>query len=132
MNGPSLDRSWALLIEAGAVLTAARLTLLTRRFDRAIRFGSVPLGEASSSHSVGAIIRSIEAMARRAPFRALCIEQGLAAQRMLRRAGADAVLHYGARHDDGALKAHVWVTIDGEVVIGGAQAPRFREVAAYS
>ncbi len=52
---------------------------------------------------------------------------------MLRASGVDAVLHYGARHDGevGKLRAHVWVTVGGHPVIGGAEAEGFAELAAY-
>src|SRR5258706_2976274 len=39
---------------------------------------------------------AVEAAARRVPWRALCFEQGLAAQQMLRRRGVQSVLYYGA------------------------------------
>jgi hypothetical protein len=63
----------------------------------------------------------------------MCIEKGLATQRMLREAGIDAVLHYGARHadDSGKLQAHVWVSVAGETIIGGEEAPDFAEIATY-
>jgi hypothetical protein len=63
----------------------------------------------------------------------VCIEKGLVVQRLLRGGGVDAILHYGARHnpDTSRLEAHVWVTVDGESVIGGAEATGFAEVAKY-
>jgi len=63
----------------------------------------------------------------------MCIEKGLALQRLLRTSGTDARLHYGARHDpvSGRLEAHVWVTVDGRAVIGGEEAVGFAEVASY-
>lgn len=127
-----LARHWRLLLRAGTALARARLALVTRDFDRAILFGSIPLGKTRPGASVGEIAWAMEALGRRAPFRAKCIEQGLAAQRLLRGHGLDAVLHYGVRQDSGELEAHVWVTLDGADVIGGGEAPRFREVASYS
>jgi hypothetical protein len=61
----------------------------------------------------------------------MCIEQGLAAQRMLRSAGAEAVLHYGAQHEPAKLAAHVWVSVGGTIVIGGEEAADFREIATF-
>jgi hypothetical protein len=29
------------------------------------------------------------------------------------------------------LKAHVWLSVGGETVIGGEEAPRFREIACF-
>lgn len=67
------------------------------------------------------------------PWRTMCIEKGIAAQRLLRRAGLDARLHYGARHatDSGALEAHVWVSVADMIVIGGEEAPNFAEIAIF-
>jgi hypothetical protein len=126
-----LARHLLLLLRAGTTLARARLALLTRSFDRAIRFGSVPLGAPNSVGGAGDIAWAMQAVGRRAPFRAKCIEQGLAAQRLLRRSGLNAILHYGVRQDSEKLEAHVWVTLDGSDVIGGAEAVHFREVASY-
>ena len=70
--------------------------------------------------------------AARVPWRALCFQQGLAAQLMLRRRGIPSVLYYGAAQDDGnGLYAHVWVR-DGDVdVIGGEIAHRFAILATF-
>lgn len=76
---------------------------------------------------------AVEAIARRLPWRTVCIQKGLAVQRLLRSSGVDAILHYGARRapDSGELEAHVWVTVAGEAVIGGEEAVGFAEIAAF-
>lgn len=63
----------------------------------------------------------------------MCIEKGIAVQRLLRQSGIDALLHYGARHDlgCGSLEAHVWVTVGGHAVIGGEEALDFTEIAVF-
>jgi hypothetical protein len=70
--------------------------------------------------------------AARVPWRALCFQQGLAAQFMLRRRGIPSVLYYGAAQDErSGLYAHVWVR-DGDVdVIGGENAYRFAVLAKF-
>jgi len=96
--------------------------------------GSVPLSSAPRRPAtIETAVWAVEAAARRLPWRTMCIEQGLAAQRMLRRRGIDARLHYGARNDHsaGKLEAHVWVTVDGVAVIGESEAGRFAEIATY-
>lgn len=67
------------------------------------------------------------------PWRTMCIEKGVAVQRLLRKSGVDAQLHYGARHEPGSgkLQAHVWVTVGGEAVIGGEEAVDFNEIATF-
>jgi hypothetical protein len=127
--GPARRR---LLLRSVLAVTAASLAVALLPFRRAILFGSVPLGP-RTGHVPSECAWAIEAAARRLPWRALCIEQGLAAQRLLRRAGIDARLHYGARHEPGEanLEAHVWVTVDGRPVIGGDEAGDFAEIASY-
>jgi hypothetical protein len=74
---------------------------------------------------------AIVTAARRVPWRALCIQQGLAAQFMLRRRGISSVLYYGAALRKGDLKAHVWVR-DGNIdVIGGEAASRYALLARF-
>jgi hypothetical protein len=121
-----------LLLRALAVLSAASAAVAFLPFRRAIRFGCVA-PRAADRLSVTDCVWAVEAAARRLPWRAMCIEKGLAVQRLLRRAGTDATLHYGARHDptSGRLEAHVWVTAAGRTVMGGEDAPGFAEIASY-
>ncbi len=76
---------------------------------------------------------AVQAAARRLPLRTKCIEMALCLQAMLRRRGVASVLHYGVRRDEqGTLGAHVWLTIDGEYVIGGECAPEFACLATFA
>lgn len=126
------DERKRLFLTATFMLSAASAAVALLPFRKAIRFGSIPLG-----HRRGLVpeecVWAIKAAARRLPWRTMCIEKGLAAQRMLRAAGIDAVVHYGARHhpDTQQLEAHVWVTVEGRDVIGGEEAPDFALMATY-
>ena len=75
---------------------------------------------------------AILAAAKRVPWRAVCFQQGLAAQFMLRRRGIPSVLYYGAAQDDRTgLSTHVWVR-DGDLnVVGGEIAYRFAILATF-
>lgn len=111
------------------MLTAASAAVALRPFRRAIRFGCVSLGRKALDPED--CIWAVEAAARRLPWRTMCIEQGLAAQRLLRSAGIDAVLHYGARQNaPDKLEAHVWVSVAGQPVLG-ADATGFSEIATF-
>ena len=128
-----LDRERrALLFRAAVVLSRASAEVAWLPFRRAIRFGSVAISP-SRRDRLEDCVWAVEVVARRLPWRTMCIEKGLAAQRLLRRSGADARLHYGARHDPNSakLEAHVWVTVDGHPMIGGEEAAGFAEVASY-
>ena len=121
-----------LLLRAAAVLTASSTAVAVLPFRRAIRFGSVQLGSPNAS-SVEDLAWAVQAVSRRLPWRTVCIQRGLAVQRMLRAAGIDAILHYGARQSsgNGKLEAHVWVSVHGRTVIGGEEAPQFALLASY-
>jgi hypothetical protein len=124
----------SLLLEAICELALASASVAFLPFRRAIVRGSIPLSTARRRPATSeTVVWAVEAAARRMPWRTVCIEQGLTAQRMLRRRGIDARLHYGARNDHsaGKLEAHVWVTVDHVAVIGESEARRFAEIAAY-
>lgn len=121
-----------LLIEAVGALGAASAAIRLLPFKRAVRLGSRPLPGTSAVQVSPDLIWSVEAAARRVPWRAMCIQKGIALQWMLRRRGVDAMLHYGIAHDrSGELEAHVWVVAEGRVIIGGEEAPRFHRVATF-
>jgi hypothetical protein len=129
----NLDRGRRrLVLRAAASVTAASAAIACLPFRRAIRFGSVPVST-RSEHRVDDWLWAVEAVARRLPWRTMCIEKGLALQRLLRRDGIDARLHYGARHvpPERKLEAHVWVTVAGRSVLGGEEAAGFAEIASY-
>jgi hypothetical protein len=128
-------RRGLLLLESLVLLALASAAVQLLPFRRAVRFGlagSVSPQRLLAEPRVADIRWAVEAMARRVPWRAVCIEQGIAMQRMLRRRGCDATLHYGVGHgEEGRLAAHVWVSVGEQIVIGGAQAPLFRQVATF-
>lgn len=118
-----------LAAEAAMPLPRAHLAIGRRPFPQAIGFGAVPLGP-NSDTDVELVSKTVASVARRMPFRALCFEQGLTVQRMLRRRGVPAVLHYGV-DPRGELSAHVWISLDGRTVHGGETAARYTEVARW-
>lgn len=121
-----------LLASAALALTAASAAVALLRFRTAIGFGGIPLGRRGAV-TARDCVWAVETMARRLPWRTMCIEQGLAVQRLLRAAGVEATLHYGARtvQATGKLEAHVWVSVAGTIVIGGEEAPGYAEIAAF-
>lgn len=124
-------RKRKLLLRALVLLTLVPLALALLPFETAIRLGSVALR--SAPWSLEECRWAVECAARRVPSRTMCIEKGLVLQRLLRLAGIDARLHYGARHhpDSRELEAHVWITVAGEAVLGGEEAQGFAQVATY-
>ena len=121
-----------ILLRAVFALTAASAAVAFLPFRTAIGFGSIGMKPAKDTTPEDCVW-AVEAAGQRLPWRTMCIEKGLAVQRLLRSAGVDAILHYGARHHSvsGKLEAHVWVSVDGQTIIGGEEAPGFAEVATF-
>ena len=122
-----------LLWEAAAALGLASFAVAVLPFRRAIALGAVPLFQTRHPDSISQLRWAVEAAAARLPWRTMCIEQGIALQRILRRRGIDARLRYGARPCDGptGVQAHVWITVGDEIVLGEQQAVGFAEVAVF-
>lgn len=122
-----------LLSEATLTLALVSTAIRVLPFRRAILLGSVSIGHGSPRGDVDEVVWAIRAIAARLPWRTVCLQMGLAAQRIMRRRGIDALLEYGIRQNDAAdrLQAHVWVTVDGRPAIGGEEAVGFALVARY-
>lgn len=117
-------RGQAMTIEAIALLTLARVAVRTLPFQRIAEHPVLRLRKVDTSArttDVAAIARIVGAAARAMPFRAKCLEQAITTTAMLRGRGVAATLHLGTRRGtgDAGLEAHAWVSIDGEVIIGG-------------
>ena len=132
---PRQDR--LLLLEAALWMAVARFAIAVLPFRHLGFLAARPIRQPRPSHQVRVIMVrrvrwAIVTATRRVPWRALCFQQGLAAQLMLRRRGIPSVLYYGAAPDDrSGLSAHVWVR-DGDVdVIGGDIAYRFAILATF-
>jgi len=80
----------------------------------------------------------VEALARRMPFRALCLQQAIASCRMLRRRNLPAKLSLGLNKSPRVRKtpeqgtsAHAWVSVGERVVCGSQGLVDFVEVAGF-
>ena len=79
------------------------------------------------------LTRMVEIARTKVPWRAKCFESALCLRVMLRRRGVASTLHYGiGAAEDGALNAHVWLSVGGEVLIGGENAAQYACVATFS
>ena len=126
-----------ILFEAIFGLALSWIVIAILPFRYVGRLSSRPIGRAEPSGEERTLIVrrvrwAVRALARRVPWRALCFEQGLAAQLMLRRRGIRSVLYFGAAASKPkGLAAHVWVC-DGDVdVVGGESASEFTVLATF-
>jgi Transglutaminase-like superfamily len=132
---PRHDR--LLLLEAMLSLVVARAAIAWLPFRHVGLLAGRPirqseLAEQRRLSEVKRVRWAIVVSASRFPWRAMCFQQGLAAQFMLRRRGVPSVLCYGAAPDDRTgLSAHVWVRDGGVDVIGGEIASHFALLATF-
>ncbi|MEA1015640.1 lasso peptide biosynthesis B2 protein [Sphingosinicella sp. LY1275] len=124
----------ALVTEAVLFLGAASLAIRLLPFRRIASMA----GRGDKARHVAApdevrmLQWAIHAATRRAPWRAVCFQQGLAAHWMLRRRGRSSRLHYGARTDAQAqLAAHVWVRSGETDVVGCDNAADYALLATF-
>ena len=119
------------LLEALLALAVSSAAVRLLPFKRVARIATLRRDRASvrQPHRAARIGWAVNAWARRVPWKAVCFQVGLATHLMLRRRGLGSVLHYGVgRSDAGDLAAHVWVTVGADMIVGGFDHHRFREV----
>jgi hypothetical protein len=121
----------ALHAETIASVVAASLAIRLLPFPRVV---AAPRVRRKGGETQSELVRAraaVRAWCRRVPWRALCFESAVALRAMLARRGIASTLHYGIAREESQLKAHVWLSVDGEIVIGGDEVPLFSEVAAF-
>jgi hypothetical protein len=133
--GRSTAAERRLLGEAVAALAVASMLVALAPFRRVAALArlpeAAPPGASEQLRHIEAVRWAVTASARRVPWRAKCIEQGFAAQWMLRRRAVPAVLHDGLAKRDGGLAAHVWVRSGANEVVGCENSADFTEVAQF-
>jgi hypothetical protein len=122
-----------LLAEAGLAVLRASIAIRLRPFatvaEQAI---ARQVAAEPDPATIASVVRAVEAWGRRVPWRALCMEQGIAAATMLARRGYPVDLAFGAAMIDGELKAHVWVRSGDRDVIGCENAADFAILSQFS
>lgn len=124
-------RDLALIAEA---LVAVTLSSLAIKLPFRWLAKLMSLGRASQTAD-GAkapeVVKAVDRASRRLPWRTVCFHQGLATHWMLRMRGISSILHYGIRTADEGLAAHVWVSLNGTILIGEEEAARHACVATF-
>lgn len=130
---PRADRRALAEAFATLVIVSASVRLLPFRAiaDATARPVRAPAPQDPAA-TIALVAWAVRVVARRARFRAVCIEQGVAAQAMLRRRGVAATLHYGVAKDGDGLSAHVWVRAGMCDVVGCEEARGFRLLASFA
>ncbi|TFI57220.1 lasso peptide biosynthesis B2 protein [Sphingomonas parva] len=138
-SAPSVRRrqpiGWRGLLLLGEAVVAVALASLSVRllpFRRVVADRAPRPVRAAATIDLRRLRWAVDAAARRVPWRAVCFQRAVALRAMLRRRGIASVLHYGIAHEGpDRLKAHVWLSVAGQVVIGGEAAARFACVGSF-
>ncbi|MDD3591377.1 MAG: lasso peptide biosynthesis B2 protein [Sulfurovum sp.] len=128
-----------LALEALWYLALIKTRLKTSSFNSLARhYGletveSVQHGADSDIEMLKSIRWAIGRVSRSVPWSSVCLDQALAAQRMLSRRKIPGNLYLGvAKKEDAGLKAHAWVRCNGEFVTGRAGHEAFTVVSCFS
>lgn len=137
---PAVERRLA--IEALTVLAISRTVLAVLPFPIAMRrlglrlergIGMADGDGAAVAPAVLLIGDAVRRAAAVAPFRAVCLQQAVAAALMLRRRGHAAQVHFGVKRDgDGNMIAHAWSRCQGKLVTGGQQMPHYQPISVFT
>jgi hypothetical protein len=119
----------ALHAEALGAILLASLAIRLLPFPRVTALGARP-ARRGKPVPIAVLRGPVRGWARRVPWRSLCFESAVALRMMLARRGIGSTLHYGAAQKKG-LKAHVWLSVGEDVVIGGSAAHGFAEVGTF-
>lgn len=125
----------ALLAEAMILLAFSSAAIRFLPFTRIGKLASGRLGRKSlgpTDRLAAEVAWAVQACARRVPWRAVCFQQGLTSQIMLRRRGVDSTLYFGAAMGaESELAAHVWVKAGQTEVVGCQEAAGYAVLATY-
>lgn len=76
------------------------------------------------------LARRVIFVARRLPWRSTCLVRAVAGGLLLRRRGImGAVIRFGVKREAGAVTAHAWLLLNGEILLGGEEAADYVPLA---
>ncbi len=132
---PSVKRR--LLTEAAMALAVTRLALGILPFRVVMRTYGLKVkadkpATASRDFEAPIVGWAVARAAGRMPFRAVCLQQALAASLMLQRRGLAVEVHFGVtKAMDGTLLAHAWCCSAGATVVGTQIAEQYTPIAVF-
>ena len=92
--------------------------------------GSSKLLTEDKREKVRLVAAVINGLANRTPWASTCLVKALAAAHMLNKREIPQKLHIGvARTPAGNFNAHAWLSVDGEIIVGGGNLEDFHEIS---
>ena len=120
-----------LLAEAGVVVVGIRLALWLVEFGRLRAVldklaSNRGVEEPAAAAEVPKVVWAVGAVSRRVPG-ATCLTQAMATRWMLERRRVPATLRIGVgRSPERTIEAHAWLECQGRIIIGEAEAGRYK------
>ncbi|WP_324808146.1 lasso peptide biosynthesis B2 protein [Sphingomonas sp. LY29] len=128
-------REYLLFAEMTVWCLAAALLVAILPFRHLVRLVGAPRADLRTSPAkvrcVADIKRAIDRVNNRLPVRIVCIQRAFAMHWALRRRGIASFLHYGICRNPQDLKAHVWLTVDDQIVTGAEERPNYVCMAVF-
>ena len=130
----ALEATWELLRARTQTLRHSR----TYVRDLGVMGGNAPAADVRQIALAQEIGHMIQTVAKAMPFRALCLQQAIAARRMLDRRGIPATVHLGLSGAapqpdaaDVAMAAHAWVQTGQTVITGDEELEKYTVIASF-
>lgn len=114
-DAATLAQAWLLLMLAGSALRLVPFRCLVA-FVQKHHPGSQP--SPLSASSVARLAELVEIAGRYSPFHATCLNRVMVLSWLLKQRGAGGLLRIGVSRQSGVLKAHAWLELDGQVILG--------------
>jgi hypothetical protein len=121
------------LREATLVLAVARVAVRFLPPARIFAWADRPLRRSRrfATDEARWVAWSIDTMSAKPWIKASCLASALAAHAMLRRRGIASTLCLGVAREEGAVAAHAWIEVGRDVIVGTAEAVRFKHIAQF-
>ena len=125
--------------EALIYLVICKLWIICRPFNSyAKKFGvaqceTLKSEMTSRQHELNAIRLALRVVPHYLPWKSVCLDQAMAAQRMVVRRGIQSTLYFGmARVEDQSLMAHAWLRSGNKWIVGYQPNMIYSIVGAYA
>ncbi len=137
MTAPSLRpalsaREFGLLVLSCVVLPCVDVGVRTIGIERTrsalaavTRWASAQPSSVPIANYARSAAKMVAIAATRSPWRVSCLRRALWFEALMRRRGIPCEIHFGVAGaaTRGQLRAHAWVVVEGEVMLGGESSP---------
>lgn len=81
---------------------------------------------------VESVTRQIKNVSSYVPWDSNCLVQATVGKILLRKERIDSTVCFGVKKEDNKMKAHAWLRVGPDIILGGEIASQFTEVSSFS